>query len=71
MPGNLYGTMTTIAATVVSTLDSALTDYTGFAVRTLAEASLVLMLITLATNIVARLLVRRVSGTALPLGRGV
>ena len=32
--------MTTIAATIVSTLDSALTDSTGFAVRTLAELGL-------------------------------
>jgi phosphate transport system permease protein len=31
----------------------------------------VLMVITLSTNIIARLLVRRVSGTALPVGRGL
>ena len=48
MPTNIYSTMTTIAATVVSQLDSALTDSTNFAVKTLAEASLVLMVITLA-----------------------
>jgi phosphate transport system permease protein len=71
MPGNIYSTMTTIAATVVSQLDSALTDSTGFAVKTLAEASLVLMVITLLTNVAARALVRRVSGTALPVGRGI
>jgi phosphate transport system permease protein len=68
---NIYSTMTTIAATIVSQLDSALTDATGFAVSTLAEAALALMLITLVTNVAARLLVRRVSGTALPVGRGV
>lgn len=68
---NIYSTMTTIAATIVSQLDSALTDATGFAVKTLAEAALVLMVITLITNVAARLLVRRVSGTALPVGRGV
>lgn len=71
MPTTIYSTMTTIAATVVSQLDSAMTDFTDFAVKTLAEASLVLMLITLLTNIAARVLVRRVSGTALPVGRGV
>lgn len=71
MPTTIYSTMTTIAATVVSQLDSAMTDFTDFAVKTLAEASLVLMVITLLTNIAARVLVRRVSGTALPVGRGV
>jgi phosphate transport system permease protein len=71
LPSNIYSTMTTIAATVVSQLDSALTDSTNFAIRTLAEVSLVLMLITLVTNVAARALVRRASNTALPVGRGV
>jgi phosphate transport system permease protein len=71
IPANIYSTMTTIAATVVSQLDSALTDSTNFAVKTLAEASLVLMVITLLTNVAARALVRRTSGTALPVGRGI
>jgi phosphate transport system permease protein len=71
MPANIYSTMTTIAATVVSQLDSALTDSTNFAVRTLAEVSLVLMVITMLTSLAARALVRRTSGTALPVGRGV
>jgi phosphate transport system permease protein len=71
MPTSIYSTMTTIAATVVSQLDSALTDSTNFAVKTLAEVSLVLMVITLLTNVAARALVRRASGTALPVGRGV
>lgn len=71
MPTNIYSTMTTIATTVVSQLDSALTDSTNFAVKTLAEVSLVLMVITLLTNVAARTLVRRASGTALPVGRGV
>jgi phosphate transport system permease protein len=68
---NLYQTMTTIAATIVSQLDSAFTDASGLYVRTLAEAGLVLVLITLTVNVLARLLVRRVSTTALPVGRGV
>jgi phosphate transport system permease protein len=71
LPSNIYSTMTTIAATVVSQLDSALTDSTNFAIKTLAEVSLVLMLITLLTNMAARALVRRASNTALPVGRGV
>ncbi len=71
LPSNLYDTMTTIAATIVLTLESALTDGTGFALSVLAEVGLVLMVITLITNVVARLLVRRVSGTALPVGRGL
>lgn len=71
MPANIYSTMTTIAATVVSQLDSALTDSTDFAVKTLAQVSLVLMVITLLTNVAARALVRRASGVALPVGRGI
>jgi phosphate transport system permease protein len=71
VPGNLYNTMTTIAATIVDNLDTALLDGTGFAVRTIAELALVLMVITLAVNVAARWLVRKVSGTALPVGRGV
>jgi phosphate transport system permease protein len=71
VPGNIYTTMTTIAATIVTYLDTAFLDGTGFAVRTIAELALVLMVITLATNVVARLLVRKVSGTALPVGRGL
>ncbi len=68
---NLYAAMTTIAATIVNFLDTAFGDPTGLALHTLAELSLVLMIITLATNILARLLVRRVTGVALPVGRGL
>ena len=71
LPHNLYATMSTIAATIVSQLDSALTDATGFAVQTLAELGLVLAIITLLVNVAARWLVHRVVGTALPVGRGV
>lgn len=67
---NLYGVMTTIAATIVNYLESAFLDATNLALHTLAELGLVLMVITLATNILARLLVRRVTGVALPVGRG-
>lgn len=68
---NFYDTFTTIAATIVSQLDSAFSDGTGFAVRTLAEAGLVLLVITLVTNVIARLIIRRVSTTALPVGVGL
>jgi len=71
VPGNIYATMTTISATIVTQLDSAFTDGSGFAVKTIAELALVLMVITLLVNVAARLLVRKVSGTALPVGRGV
>jgi phosphate transport system permease protein len=71
VPTSLYLPMGTIAATIVSQLDGALSDGTGFAVQTLAEFALVLAVITLLANIGARLLVRRVAGTALPVGRGI
>ena len=71
VPGNIYGAMTTISATIVTQLDSAFSDGSGFSVRALSELALVLMVITLAVNVAARWLVRRVSGTALPVGRGV
>ncbi len=71
LPANIYSPVSTIAASIVALLDSAESDPTGMAVSALAEVGLILMLITLATNILARLLVRRVSGTNLPIGRGV
>ena len=71
-PSNIYDTMTTIAATVVQQLDSALTDPSHLAVRSLAEVALVLLLITLAVNSLARLLVRRSArDVALPVGAGL
>jgi len=70
LPKNLYLGMSTIAATIVTQLDGALSDGTGFATRTLAEVALALAVITLLTNIGARLLVKR-GGAALPVGRGV
>jgi phosphate transport system permease protein len=66
---NLYGAMSTIAANIVQNLDSVITDQLG--VRTYAELALLLLIITLATNVVARLMIRRVSGIALPVGRGL
>ena len=66
---NIYGTMTTIAATIVSQLDSAATDGTGFAVATLAEAGLVLAVISVVVNVLARVIVRRTSRLGAPVGR--
>lgn len=68
---NIYGTMTTIAAAIVSLLDSAQTDPTGLSTRVLSEAALVLFGITLLVNIGARQLVRRSAhGASLPVGVG-
>jgi phosphate transport system permease protein len=69
LPSNLYGAMITIAANIVQFLDTAITDKMD--ISAFAALALVLMAITLACNVVARLLVRRVSGTALPVGRGL
>ncbi len=67
---NLYGTMTTIAATIVSQLDSSLTDATGFALSNLAEAGLLLALISIVVNLAARAIVRRSGRLMAPVGRG-
>jgi phosphate transport system permease protein len=69
LPSNLYGAMITIAANIVNNLDTAITDKMD--VSSFTALALVLMVITLACNVVARLLVRRASGTALPVGRGL
>ncbi|MGO8978460.1 MAG: phosphate ABC transporter permease subunit PstC [Streptosporangiaceae bacterium] len=69
IPTNIYQTMITIAADIVLHLDDAITSQLG--VKTYCELGLVLMIITLLANVLARLLVRRTSGTALPVGRGL
>lgn len=66
---NIYSTMTTIAATIVSQLDSAATDATGFAISNLAEAGLILAAMSILVNVVARSIVRRTSRLAAPVGR--
>jgi len=68
---NIYGTMGTIAAAIVTQLDSAYTDGTGFAVSALAEAALVLAAITIAANVIARLIINRTSRNGAPVGRGI
>ena len=71
LPHNIYATTGTLAADIAGTLDGAFTDGTGMAVRGLAELGVFLLLISLLTNLSGRLLVRRISGDALPVGRGV
>ena len=58
-----------MAATILTQLDGALTDGTGFAVATLAELALVLAVISVAVNLVARLIVNR-TGRVDCAGRG-
>ena len=69
LPTNLYAAMSTIAANIVQNLNTAITD--PLDIRAFAELGLMLMVITLTVNVIARLLVRRVAGTALPVGRGL
>ena len=71
LPANVYSPFSTIAATIVDLLDSALTDPTGMAVHALAAIGLVLLVITLATNLVGRMIIRRVTTGVLPVGRGI
>jgi phosphate transport system permease protein len=68
---SFYSAFNTIAAAIVSELDGSLTDASGLAISALAELGLVLLVISLVVNIGARLLVRRVATTALPVGRGI
>lgn len=58
---NAFGTMTTIAATILTQLDGAETDGTGFAVATLAELGLVLAVISVLVNLAARAIINRSS----------
>jgi phosphate transport system permease protein len=67
----IWSSMNTVAAAIVTQLDAAFQDASGFAISTLAELAIVLFAITLVANVGARMLVRKVSGTALPVGRGV
>jgi phosphate transport system permease protein len=64
----VYSPMSTIAALILGQLDSAGTDGTGFAVATLAEAGLVLAVISVAVNLVARMIVNRTGRLMAPVG---
>lgn len=56
LPGNIYTPISTMASFIVSQLDSALQDPTGMAVRSLSEVALVLCLISIVVNGLARVL---------------
>lgn len=57
-PQNVFSPVNTIAAVIVSQLESALTDASGMAQRSLAELAVVLFIITLLVNIIARSIMR-------------
>ena len=57
-PANIFSSINTIAAVIVSQLESALTDSTGMAQRSLAEIACTLFIITLMINVVARAMMR-------------
>lgn len=67
---NVYGPMTSIAATIVTQLDGAGTDATGFWTSSLAEAALVLAVISVVVNVAARIIARRGAVHAAPVGQG-
>jgi phosphate transport system permease protein len=58
---NVFGHMTTVAATILQQLDGAQIDGTGFAVATLAELGLVLAVISVLVNLAARAIIGRSS----------
>jgi phosphate transport system permease protein len=58
LPNGIFSPINTMAAVIVSQLDSALTDSTGMAQRSLGELALVLFAITLVVNFGARTLMR-------------
>jgi phosphate transport system permease protein len=65
---NIYQPFGTIAATILTQLQGALTDGTGFAVATLAELALVLAVISVVVNLLARFIVSRTSRVGAPVG---
>ena len=58
LPGTLFTPISTMAAFILSQLDSALQDPSEMAVKSLAEIALVLFVITVIVNAAARLLAR-------------
>ena len=58
LPHNIFSPINTIAAVVVSQLESAVSDASGVAQRSLAELALVLFVISLAVNTIARVAIR-------------
>jgi phosphate transport system permease protein len=62
LPHNIYSPISTMAAVIADQLDSAQTDASHMAIHAIAELALVLMVLTLVTNLLARLLIRRKRG---------
>ncbi|GMA60263.1 phosphate ABC transporter permease subunit PstC [Alicyclobacillus fastidiosus] len=62
LPHNLYSPISTMAAFIANQLDSAQTDASGMAVHALSEMAMVLLAITVFTNLLARFLVNRRAG---------
>ncbi|MBU2753533.1 phosphate ABC transporter permease subunit PstC [Acidithiobacillus sp. CV18-2] len=56
LPNNIYTPISTMAAFIVSQLESALQDPTNMAVEALAEIALVLLVLTVIVNIIARMI---------------
>jgi phosphate transport system permease protein len=54
LPHNIYSPISTMAAFIADQLDSAQTDASGMAVHALSEMALVLLVITVLTNLIAR-----------------
>jgi phosphate transport system permease protein len=65
---NVYSPMSTIASLILGQLDATGTDGTGFSVATLAEAGLVLAVISVAVNLAARVIVNRSGRLMAPVG---
>lgn len=59
LPHNIYSPISTMAAFITAQLDSALQDPTGMAVKALAEIAVILLVISLAVNAIARLFLVR------------
>lgn len=68
LPRDWYSAVSTMAATIAGQLDSALTDPTGMAVHALGALGLILFVVTIFVNLLARTLVP--SGSAEPQSEG-
>jgi phosphate transport system permease protein len=71
IPKNIFASGGTLASLIVGTLDGTLTDPTGTSTSALAEVAVMLLIFSLLTNLGGRLIIRRVSDEAMPVGRGV
>jgi phosphate transport system permease protein len=69
-PANIFGAFGTIAATIVTQLSSSATDATGFTTSTLAELGLILAVVSVGVNVLARVIIHRSSRIGAPLGTG-